>query len=91
MTYAHEPDDPEEDRRLRGTAEQGAAIRMDALRAAAAAGSFEFVFLRRSPATFDAFDFVLLDKLAWHYRRRLPRYLAPKLNPDDPIVRQAHG
>jgi hypothetical protein len=29
-----------------------------------------------------------LDRLAWRHRRRLPHYLAPRLNPDDPIVRE---
>jgi hypothetical protein len=32
-----------------------------------------------------------LDRLAWKYRRRLPRHLAPRLNPDDPIVRGMAG
>ena len=26
--------------------------------------------------------------LAWQYRRQMPKHLAPKLNPHDPIVRE---
>lgn len=29
-----------------------------------------------------------LRKLAWAYRVRLPAHLRPKVNPDDPIVRE---
>ncbi len=29
-----------------------------------------------------------LDGLTWRYRRQLPRHLAPRLNPHDPIVRE---
>lgn len=29
-----------------------------------------------------------LDRMAWRYRRQLRRGLAPKVNPDDPIVRE---
>ena len=29
-----------------------------------------------------------LDRMAWRYRRQLPRHLAPRLNPDDPLVRE---
>ena len=29
-----------------------------------------------------------LDRLAWKCRRLLPRHLAPRLNPDDPIVKE---
>ncbi len=28
-----------------------------------------------------------LERMAWKYRRQIPPHLAPKLNPDDPIVR----
>ena len=86
-----EPDDPEEATRLRTVAVQAARIKMNELRAAAAPGSFEHAFLRRDPATFDDFAFALLTRLTWHYRRRLPRYLVPTQNPDDPIVREQHG
>jgi hypothetical protein len=86
-----EPDDPEEARRVRMSSERFARLRMNDLRAAAAPGSFEHAFLRRDPATFDSFAFALLDRIAWHYRRRISRSLAPKLNPDDPIARENHG
>jgi hypothetical protein len=89
--YPAEPDDPEEARRLRKTAETAARLKLDALVAAAAPGSFEYEFLRRDPATFEDFHFDLLTRLAWHYRRRIPRFLAPALNPDDPIVRHKNG
>ncbi len=29
-----------------------------------------------------------ITRLAWMYRRDLPEHLRPKLNPDDPIVRE---
>ena len=29
-----------------------------------------------------------VTRLAWVYRRNLPNHLAPKVNPDDPIVRE---
>lgn len=29
-----------------------------------------------------------ITQLMWKYRRQLPRGLAPKLNPDDPVVRE---
>jgi hypothetical protein len=28
------------------------------------------------------------DRLFWRYRRNMPAHLAPKVNPDDPIVRE---
>ena len=37
--------------------------------------------------TISAEHIALLAQLAWRYRRQLPKHLAPKLNPDDPIVR----
>ena len=89
--YPAEPDDPEEARRLRKTAETAARLKLDALMAAAAPGSFEHEFLRRDVSTFNDFHFALLARMAWHYRRRIPRFLAPALNPDDPIVRQNNG
>jgi hypothetical protein len=34
----------------------------------------------------------MLNRLAWRYRRQMPKHLVPKLNPDDPIVKEmAHG
>lgn len=85
-----EPDhDPEEAARVRRVIVQGAAIKIEALRAAAPHGTYEYVFLRRDPATFNDVDFAVLTRLAWHYRRRLPRYLRPPVNPDDPIVRES--
>ncbi len=27
-----------------------------------------------------------MRRLAWRYRRQMPRHLAPRMNPDDPIV-----
>ena len=29
-----------------------------------------------------------MRKIAWAYRRKLPAHLRPKVNPDDPIVRE---
>ena len=87
----HEPDDPEEAARVRATAVQFAKLRLDELRAAAPSGSFEFAFLRRDPTRFSDMDFAILERLAWHYRRRISRFLAPKTDPDDPIVRENYG
>jgi len=81
-------EDPEEAARIRRAVVQQAAIKADALRAAAPAGTYEHAFLRRNPATFDVTDLALLERLAWHYRGRLPTYLRPRLNPTDPIVRE---
>jgi hypothetical protein len=81
-----EPEDREEEARLGAARVSAARVRMDALRGAAVARSYERAFLRREPATFGVFEFALLDRLLWHYRARLPGFLRPKLNPDDPIV-----
>ena len=86
-----EPADSEELARQRWAAVRAARLKLDALMATAPPGSFEFTFLRRDTESFTDFDFGLLERLAWHYRRRIPRSLAPKLNPDDPIVRENHG
>ncbi len=91
MSYWQDTEDPEEAQRVRAVAVQAAGLTLDALRAAAPCGTYEHGFLRRDPRAFDAVDFALLDRLAWHYRRRLPRYLRPALNPDDSIVREQNG
>ena len=65
-----EPDDPEEAARVRSVSVQFARLRMDELRGAAAPRSFEFAFLRRDPAQFQPMDFAILERIAWHYRRR---------------------
>ena len=57
----------------------------------APSGSFEFSFLRRDPSRFGEVDFAFLERLAWHYRRRIPRLFAPKTDPDDPMVRERNG
>lgn len=37
--------------------------------------------------TISAEQLATLARLTWRYRRQLPSHMAPKLNPDDPIVR----
>ncbi len=32
-----------------------------------------------------------LERLAWRYRRQMPRHLVPAMNPDDPIVRETRS
>ena len=80
--------DPEEAARVRKARVAAAAEKLTALRAAPPKGTYEFMFVRRSPETFDECDFALLRRLVWHYRDRLPGWMRPKLNPDDPIVRE---
>jgi hypothetical protein len=63
-------------------------ILCDRLFAAAKAAGWEAYFLKRDPATFDALNRMMLRRLAWFYRLRLPAYLRPRRNPDDPIVRE---
>ncbi len=84
-------EDPEEPTRVRQAIVQAARGRMDQLRAAAPRGTYEHAFLRRDPASFDAVDLALLDRLTWHYRDRLPAWARPKLNPADPIVQEARN
>jgi len=43
---------------------------------------------RRDPKTLTAEHRHWVQRLLWKYRRDLPRGVAPKLNPDDPIVRE---
>ena len=88
MTYAPLEIDPEEDRRIRLALVQADRTLCDHLRAAAPPGTYEAAFLRRDADTFDTTDRALLKRLRWHYRRRLPAWLRPKVNPDDPIVRE---
>jgi len=87
--YQAEENDPEEATRVRRAIVRAAAIKAEALRAAAPHGTYEYDFLRRDPETFNDVDLQLLTRLAWHYRRRLPSYLRPNVNPDDPIVRES--
>ena len=88
MTYQPPENDPEEARRVHLAQAVADRSVMDHLRAAAPRGTYEYVFLRRDPDTFDASDRALLKRLRWHYRDRLPSWLRPKKNPDDPIVRE---
>ena len=90
MTWQDAEHDPEEAERVRKAVIGAAALTQDALRGASPASTYEHAFLRRDVATYDAVDLELLNRLAWHYRRRLPRHLRRPLNPDDPIVRQFH-
>lgn len=43
---------------------------------------------RRDPATLDAQQRHWIAQFMWRYRSRVPAALRPKLNPDDPIVRE---
>jgi hypothetical protein len=43
---------------------------------------------RRDPATLTAQQRHWIAQLLWRYRRNVPSELRPKLNPDDPIVRE---
>lgn len=76
-----EPEDREEASRLRAVSVSAARVRMDALRGAAVARSFEHAFLRREPATFGDFEFWLLDRMLWHYRARLPGFCGRNSTP----------
>lgn len=87
--YSGDDHDPEEASRVRRAIVVAARIKVEALRSAAPHGTYEYAFLRREPATFNDVDLAVLDRLAWHYRRRLPSYLRPPRNPDDPIVRES--
>jgi hypothetical protein len=79
--------DQEEEKRVRKALANCDRILAERLVSATRPGSFERQFLERDPDTYDGFDRRLLKSLAWHYRRQLPSWLRPKLNPDDPIVR----
>jgi hypothetical protein len=89
MTFAAPEPDPEEGMRVHAALVAGDRVTCERLRSAAAPRSYEFVFLRRDPATFDTADRLMLTRMAWHYRRRLPSHLRPTTNPDDPIVRES--
>lgn len=88
MTWAPPEQDTDDAARVRQAVVQAARNRMDQLRAAAPRGTYEHAFLRLDPASFDAVDLALLDRLAWHYRDRLPAWARPTFNPADPIVRE---
>lgn len=80
-------DDPEEAGRVYKAVIAATRDKLDALRAAPPPGSFDHQFVRRDPATFDATDHEILRRLIWHYRRRVPGWMRPRMNPDDPLVR----
>lgn len=44
---------------------------------------------RADPLAFSGEDHEEIQRLMWKYRRRLPRELAPGMDPDDPLVRAA--
>lgn len=63
-----------------------AALRRVAIRAQ------DRVFLRRAaaidPLHLSDNDRARIRSLCWRYRHALPAHLRPKLNPDDPVVRE---
>lgn len=92
--YAQPEHDNDDDIRARAAFVQHDRILCDRLVAATKPATFERAFLLRDPATFDPADRQLLRRLAWFYRNRLPAWLRPSKNPDDPIVREStlrHG
>ena len=85
--YSDPPDtQAQETDRIRRALDGARRIRLDALSHVAVPNSHDAVFARRDPAGFDDGDLRHLQRLLWHYRRVLPRWLAPRANPDDPIV-----
>lgn len=94
MTVTPTEDDPEEQRRIARAIAEADRNLASALFAATEPLTYERALLSRRPETYDEHDRATLKRMAWHYRNRLPRWLRPKFNPDDPIIRerdQAHG
>lgn len=86
--YTPPDTDMEQEARVRAalvTADRNLA---DRLLSATKPGTWERAFLLTDPATFDAAARMTLKRIAWFYRTRLPHYLRPTKNPDDPIVRE---
>ncbi len=84
-----QPDEDDDDAvRLKAVFAKNDRVLCDRLFAAAKPGSYEAYFLLRDPATYDSADRATLHRMAWFYRRRLPKFLRPARNPDDPIVRE---
>ena len=85
--YHDPPDTPAQQAdRIRRALDGSRRIRLTALQSVAMPNSHDAIFARRDPAGFDDGDLRHLERLLWHYRRVLPRWLAPRANPDDPIV-----
>jgi hypothetical protein len=81
--------DPEQERRVRAAFVQADRDLAERLFYVAKQGSYERAMLSRDAATYDDADRRLLRRMAWHYRRRLPAWARPTVNPDDPIVRES--
>lgn len=78
-------------RRVRQALVREAELMCDALRRCVKPGSYEAHWLRGLAARMPhegigEEDRRFMRRLAWFHRRRLPSHLAPKVNPEDPIV-----
>lgn len=92
-----EPDAEEETRvrRAVGAARKAVIAAMARAGIAEAPGTRDARLLRElkraDPDWLDEDQAQALDRLAWKHRRKLPRHLVPRMNPDDPIVRELEG
>jgi hypothetical protein len=90
--------DPEEEARVRRAIGTARTVLIDALARAGAAmapGARDARLMRGLKRAdrewLDADQLDDLQRLAWRYRRQLPRHLVPRANPDDPVVREMEG
>ncbi len=96
MAYQHPEDDDDQARAERAEIDLYAitVTKLGTLELRGAEGEFvrrmdlQLCILRRLPGTH---DLQRLKDMAWKYRRQMPRHLAPKLPPHDPIVRELEG
>ena len=104
MIAATDDDTPEQEAaRVRRAVTREAEVLIDALRRVATMRGGGAIWLRAMAARIEhegitQEERLHLARIAWFYRRQLPRHLAPRLNPADPIVMeldregaQAHG
>jgi hypothetical protein len=91
MTYAQpEPEDDDEERLAIALAPRMAAYVSALFAITMVPKDRELLgsLARRAPQTLTAEHRLWITRLAWKYRSDMRRSLRPKLNPDDPIVRE---
>ena len=92
ITGGDDEDTPEQEAaRVRQAIRREAVVLIDALRRVATIRGGGAIWLREMAARIEHEGITPeerrhLARIAWFYRRQLPRHLAPRCNPADPIV-----